>query len=315
MPDLINNKGTNSSASGRLQRNFFSAGVRDVNKLAIVLLFVPPAVLLFTLFVVLPIIDAGYYAFFKWNGYGEPTNYVGLKNFSKVLDHRVFETTLWNALKIIGVSLLIQIPLAMSLALLLAEKTRLNYAFRLIFFLPFILAEVVAGLIWRFVYDGEYGIAAEVAKMTGTEPVFVLAERQYAFYAILFVMVWKYFGYHMMIFIAGLQSISKDLIEAAQLEGANPLQIARSIKIPLLAPAIKLSLFFSILGSFQVYEIIAPLTNGGPNHSTHTIVSFLYTFGITRMKVGFGSATGLILFAICVAFAFTYQRKVMKNNG
>ena len=304
----------NSNSLSLFNRLRHAGGFRDNSQFVTVLLFLPPALTLFTIFVILPMLDAGYYSFFKWSGYGEPSNYVGLKNYAKVFNHHVFGISLWNSTQIIIVSLLVQFPLALAMALLISSNTRINQVFRLIFFLPFILAEVVAGLIWRFVYDGNYGIPGTIANWTDSEPFFILASSEWAFYAVLLVIVWKYFGIHMMILIAGLQNISKDLIEAASLDGASPFQIARRIQIPLLVPAIKVALFLSIIGSLQAFDLIVPLTNGGPNNSSHTIVSFLYTFGITRMKVGFGSAIGVVLFFICVTIAFLYQKQVMKND-
>ena len=123
----------------------------------------------------------------------------------------------------------------------------------------------------------------------------------------LVVIVWKYFGFHMMLYIAGLQGIDRSLLEAAEIDGASAWQRFRHITLPLLGPMIRLSVFFSVVGSLQLFDIIVPLTGGGPFDTTHTMVSFLYYFGITRMRVGFGSAVGVVLFVICVAFAFGYS--------
>src|SRR5690606_38196194 len=132
--------------------------------------------------------------------------------------------------------------------------------------------------------------------------------------AVLGVIVWKYFGFHMMLFIAGLQSIDKSYYEAAEMDGATRWQRFRNITLPLLAPTIRLSVFFSVIGSLQLFDMIMPLTGGGPSNSTQTMVTFLYSFGITRMKVGFGSAVGVVLFVICVTLAFGYKRIFMRND-
>ena len=115
----------------------------------------------------------------------------------------------------------------------------------------------------------------------------------------------------MMIFIAALQAVPAELIEAAELDGANPRQVVFYVKLPLIAHALKLSVFFAIIGSLQVFDIIIPLTNGGPSNSTHSIVSYLYTFGLTRLNVGYGSAVGVVLFVFCVFTALTYKRIVI----
>ena len=118
----------------------------------------------------------------------------------------------------------------------------------------------------------------------------------------------------MMLFIAALQGIDSNIIEAARIDGASRWQVLRYVVIPLLYPTIRLSVFFAIVGSLQLFDLVMPLTRGGPADSSHTMVSFLYTFGVTRMRVGFGSAVGVILFLICVTFAFTYKRWFMRHE-
>jgi len=284
---------------------------RNANKggrLTAILILLPPAIMLFTVFVALPIGDAAYYSVFKWNGFGDPTDFVGLKNFDRLAGQSIFQSALWNTALIIVASLLIQLPLALLCALFLEARGLSTAVIRTLFFLPFILAEVVAGLIWRFVYDGEFGLVSAMWGVFGAEAPFVLARHDLAMYAILVVIVWKFFGFHMMIYIAGLQNISREVLEAARMDGASPIETALYIKIPQLWPAVRVSVFFSVLGALQLFDLIVPMTGGGPSNSTHTIVSYLYTFGITRMKIGFGSAVGVILFLVCVVFAFSYRR-------
>lgn len=288
--------------------------VADVGKLSTILLFLPPALLLFTLFVVLPVGEAAWYSGFNWNGFGSPTNWIGLDNYRFVFDNRAFGTAFKNNLLIIVVSLVIQLPLALSLAIILADRFRGAVALRMVFFLPYILAEIATGLIFSFVYDGDYGLLAAIYKSFGAEAPHLLASPQTAFAAILVVVVWKYFGFHMMLFIAALQTIDRSMLEAARIDGASRWQSLRYVVIPSLAPTIRLSVFFAIVGSLQLFDLVMPLTRGGPSDSSHTMVSFLYTFGITRMRVGFGSAVGVILFLICVVFAFTYKRWIMRDE-
>jgi raffinose/stachyose/melibiose transport system permease protein len=286
----------------------------DIGKLSTILLFLPPALLLFTLFVVLPVGEAAWYSGFNWNGFGRPTNWIGLDNYRFVFDNRAFGTAFKNNLLIIVVSLVIQLPLALSLAIILADRFRGAVALRMVFFLPYILAEIATGLIFSFVYDGDYGLLAAIYKSFGAEAPHLLASPQTAFAAILVVVVWKYFGFHMMLFIAALQTIDRSMLEAARIDGASRWQSLRYVVIPSLAPTIRLSVFFAIVGSLQLFDLVMPLTRGGPSDSSHTMVSFLYTFGITRMRVGFGSAVGVILFLICVVFAFTYKRWIMRDE-
>jgi raffinose/stachyose/melibiose transport system permease protein len=280
------------------------------------LLFLPPALILFTVFVVLPMVDAATFSFFDWTGYGPITDFVGLKNYEDVLTHRNFGTAVRNSLIVVAVSLAIQLPLAMWAAIALSERGVSINVLRTIFFVPFMLAEVAAGLIWKFVYDGNYGLLPIVGDTFGFETPFILADKFWVIPAIMLVITWKYFGFHMMIFIAGLQSIPSEVIEAARLDGVRKWQIVRHIKLPMVRSAIVISVFFAITGALQLFDIIIPLTNGGPSHSSHTIVTFLYQFGILRMKLGFGGAVSVLLFIACVVVALAYRRvlfRVEKN--
>ena len=279
-----------------------------------ILLFLPPAMMLFSLFVVLPVGEAAWYSGFNWNGFGTPRNWIGFDNYRFVFDNKAFGTAFRNNLLIIVVSLLVQLPLALALALILAQRFRGAVALRMVFFLPYILAEIATGLMFSFVYDGDYGLLASIYRQFGAEAPHLLASPQTSFLAILIVIVWKYFGFHMMLFIAALQGLDRNIVEAARIDGASRWQLLRFVIIPSLYPTIRLSVFFAIVGSLQLFDLVMPLTRGGPADSSHTMVSFLYTFGITRMRVGFGSAVGVILFVICVIFAISYKRWVMRNE-
>ena len=279
-----------------------------------ILLFLPPAMMLFSLFVVLPVGEAAWYSGFNWNGFGTPRNWIGFDNYRFVFDNKAFGTAFRNNLLIIVVSLLVQLPLALALALILAQRFRGAVALRMVFFLPYILAEIATGLMFSFVYDGDYGLLASIYRQFGAEAPHLLASPQTSFLAILIVIVWKYFGFHMMLFIAALQGLDRNIVEAARIDGASRFQLLRFVIIPSLYPTIRLSVFFAIVGSLQLFDLVMPLTRGGPADSSHTMVSFLYTFGITRMRVGFGSAVGVILFVICVIFAISYKRWIMRDE-
>ncbi|AYM83034.1 sugar ABC transporter permease [Agrobacterium tumefaciens] len=278
------------------------------------LVFLPPALLLFTLFVILPMGEAAWYSLYRWNGYGTPTDFVGLKNFQVLFGNAAFSQALMNNGLIILISILIQIPLAIWLAMMLAHRIPGVVAFRLVFFLPYVLADVAAGLIWRFVYDGDYGLIAAISNFFGFANPYVLADKDVAIYAVLGVIVWKYFGFHMMLFIAGLQSVDKNVLEAAEIDGASGWQKFRYVTLPMLGSTVRLSVFFAVIGSLQLFDMIMPLTGGGPSNSTQTMVTFLYTYGVMRMQVGLGSAVGVVLFVICVTLAFGYKRIFMRHD-
>jgi raffinose/stachyose/melibiose transport system permease protein len=274
----------------------------------------PPALLLFTVFVTLPVLEASYYGFFNWNGYGPPTKWINFGNYIRALSDPIFHNALFNNLLVILVSAIIQVPLALSVALLISDRTRSSVVFRAIYFMPYILGEVAAGLIWRYMYDGNYGVVAVSFGWCGLVAPQVRAEKGWAMAALLVVVIWKYFGFHMALFVAGRQSVSNEVLEAAQIDGASRWQSTLHVVLPMMRPVVVLSLFFSILGSLQFFDMIIPLTDGGPSNSTHSAVSYLYTFGIKRMRVGYGSAVGVILFIICVLVMVFYKRLFMRES-
>jgi raffinose/stachyose/melibiose transport system permease protein len=245
-----------------------------------------------------------------------PSHFVAFDNFRQVLANKVFGRSLVNTGLIILVSLVIELPLALAMAVLLASGRQVGaVAFRTIFFLPYILADVAAGLIWRYMFDGDYGPISQISSELGFGPFYLLASTNFAFIAVLVTIVWKYFGFHMMLYIGGMQGIDRSLYEAAEIDGASAWQRFRFVTLPGLGPMIRLSVFFSILGSLQVFDVVRALTfDGGPLNTTHTLVSFLYIFGITRMRAGYGSAIGVIIFVLCVVVAFGYKRIFMRND-
>ncbi|GGB01901.1 ABC transporter permease [Brucella endophytica] len=283
-------------------------------RLPVLILFLPPALLLFTLFVILPMGEAAWYSLYRWNGYGSPENFIGLRNFQVLFNNAAFSRALVNNGLIILASLLLQIPLAIWLAMMLAHRIKGVVTFRLIFFLPYVLADVAAGLIWRFVYDGDYGLFAVIAGFFGVATPYVLADKDLAIYAVLAVVIWKYFGFHMMLFIAGLQSVDRSVLEAAEIDGATGWQKFRYVTLPMLGSTVRISVFFAIIGSLQLFDLVMPLTGGGPLDATQTMVTFLYTYGVMRMQVGLGSAVGVVLFVICVTLAFGYKRIFMRHD-
>jgi raffinose/stachyose/melibiose transport system permease protein len=285
-----------------------------VEKYSTVIIFLVPALTLFTIFVVAPIFESAYFSFYRWNGMGAPEKYVGLKNYTFLFKNGIFLNALKNNFWIIFVSLFIQLPFALFLALFLANNFRAAAFFRSLFFLPYILAEIVASLIWVYIYKGDYGLVGAVWRFFGAEAPWITADKEWALTSILIVVVWKYFGIHMMIMISGLQGISKEVIEAAKIDGAGPVTTALRIKIPILWPTITLSIFLSTLGSLQLFDLIMPLTMGGPSNVTHSMVTFLYDFGVGRMRLGFGSAISVVIFVICFVVALIYQTTILRDR-
>ncbi len=289
---------------------------RQWSKATTIVLFLLPSLALFVLFIVIPIVQAAHYSLYHWNGLGSLDNYTGLKNYQTLFRDPVFLTALKNNALIAVLSLALQLPSALALALLINRKMPGRTFFRTVFFLPYILSEVVTGLIWSFIYNPSNGLVAGLLRQINphaTPPAY-LADTHTVLLAIFVAMCWKYFGFHLVLYVAGLQNIPNDVIEAAQIDGASSWQITRHVTLPLLGSTIRLSVFLSILGSLQYFDLIWVMSDGGPVFASETMATYQIHFGLQQFALGYGSAVGVVMFGLCLVFALLYQRVVMRQD-
>jgi len=287
----------------------------NIRKAVLVGSLLAPALILFSVFVVVPVFQAGFYSLFKWNGIGPLQNFILFDNFKRILNDKIFHIALRNNFKVILISLLIQLPLAFGVALLLGRnKFRGESFLRSIFFFPYILAEIVSGIIWKFIYNPQFGVPTIFSRLfLNGQEIGLMGDPQKAFSAILVVIIWKYLGFHMILYIAGLQGVPSSLEEAATIDGANRLQVVQHVIIPCMKNTFVISIFLSIIGAFNIFDVVWALGQGGPVHSSETLVTYLYNFGFKRMSFGYGSAVAVTLFCFCFVFNLVYQRMVRED--
>ena len=294
------------------------AGARrlQLGRIVTIVGFLLPATVVYVGLVLLPIVQAVYTSLFRWNGLGPLLNFTGLANYMRALSDGVFLGALGHNLQLVVLSLIIQLPLALGLALLVRGIVWGRAVFRTIFFLPFVLSEVVTGVIWNFIYRPQGGLINTLlqAIAPGMSETALLASPKTVLYALFVVITWKFFGYHMILYIAGLQNIPAELEEAAQIDGCGRLQALRYITIPLLGSTIRLSIYLSVLGSLQFFDLIWVMTTGGPVSASDTMATYLYKFGFQRFQLGYGSAIAVIMFLICFGFSLMYQRFAMRRD-
>jgi raffinose/stachyose/melibiose transport system permease protein len=277
--------------------------------------FLLPAGFVYSLFVLFPLVQAGYYGLYKWKGLGPLANYVGLGNFDKIVHDEIFREALGHNLIILGLSIVLQLPLALSLALLVGRKMHGRAFFRTVFFLPYVLSEVVTGVIWRFLYHPQTGINDLLEfVIPGFQPRGWLADPNTVLFALFAVITWRYMGFHIILYIAGLQNIPREIEEAAKIDGASHLRAIRDVTIPLLGPTIRLSIFLSAIGSLQFFDLIWVMTTGGPVNASHTMATYMYRFGFQGFALGYGAAVSLVIFFVCFSFSVCYQRFVMRRD-
>jgi raffinose/stachyose/melibiose transport system permease protein len=282
-----------------------------------IVLFLLPAAALYILLVIFPVVQAAFFGFYRWNGLGPATDFVGLGNYMRILSDEIFLGAVSHNLILIVLSLLIQLPLALGCALLVGRGLRGRAYYRMIYFLPFVLSEVVTGLIWSFIYHPRAGLLNWVLSLIvpGWEPPSWLGTPNLLVLSAIFVVItWKYFGYHMILYVAGLQNIPHELEEAAQIDGASAWQVIRYVIIPLLGPTIRLTIYLSVLGSLQIFDLIWVMTQGGPANVSNTMATYMYQFGFLRSQLGYGSSIAVIMFVICFSFSLIYQQRVMRRD-
>lgn len=279
-------------------------------------LFIIPGAVIYTLFLIMPMFQAGYYSLYDWNGLGPLTEYIGFGNYERAFAHSIFQTSILNSFIIIVLSLVVQLPLAMALALMVGRKLPGRFLFRSIFFMPYVFSEIITAIIWTFVYNPGGGLLNTVLTtlIPGYEPIGWLANRDIALLAIFFVITWKYFGLHMILYMAGLQSINIEIEEAARIDGASEFQVLRFITLPLIAPTVRLTVYLSVLGSLNQFVLVWVLTAGGPANATQVMASYMYRFGIKSFNLGYGSAVAVTIFVIALIFSIGYQRSVMRRD-
>ena len=274
-----------------------------------ILLFLAPALLVFSVFLIYPIVQSAYYSVFNWKGFGPAVDFVGVNNYFRILTDKNFLRALQNGLLIVMLSLTVQLPLALTLALLVGRNLPGRIFFRTVFFLPYVLSEVITALIWQALYhpDPHYGLLNAILTNLGLTAIPFLGDRTIVMLAIFAALTWKYFGFHMLLYMAGLQNVPAELEEAAKIDGASGLQILWYIIIPLLRGTIRTTVFLSVLGSLQVFAIVWLMSQGGPAGASETMATYLYRFGFVRFYLGYGSAVAVVMFLICITFSLIYQ--------
>jgi raffinose/stachyose/melibiose transport system permease protein len=303
--------------TGRSARGTGRPGRDRTRKRLEILFFVAPALALMAVFVVYPVFSAARMSFYRWKGFGPMVDFVGLQNYVRVLADDVFTDAVVHNFVIVFASILVQLPLGLALALLLNRRIRARGLLRTIIFVPYVLAEVIAGVVWFQLLQPRSGLLETMLTSVGfpvPEQGF-LGTPDLALATVFVVLTWKYLGLAVLLFLAGLQGVPDELHEAAQLDGASWWQAQRRIAVPLLAPTIRTWCFLSMIGSLQLFDMVWILTGGGPANATTTMATYLVSQGTQRSNFGIAGAASVVLFLIGFALAVAYQFLVLRRDS
>ena len=289
----------------------------DWRKRAEIAILSGPALLMFDGFVILPVVLASYYGFFKWNGFGWPTEFVGLDNYILMWRDDSFREAVGHNFIIVVLSVVLQGPLAILFALLLNQKIRGRSVIRVLIFMPYVISEVIVGVGWSLMMQ-DAGALNSLLEKWGLEDLQQswLADPSIAMGTLMVIITWKYIGFAVILMLAGMQSIPEELYEAAAIDGAGFWKIQWSITLPLLGPTIRIWAFLSIIGALQLFDLVNIVWGQyiASVAGTSTMATYMYQNGHLAGSYGFGNAVAVMLFLISLVVALTYQRFVLRRD-
>jgi raffinose/stachyose/melibiose transport system permease protein len=273
--------------------------------------FMFPAVLFFVLIILSPVVMSVYYSLLDWDGIGKGT-FIGFANYIKLFVNNIdsFPLTVRHSLLFVFLSVFIQLPFSLFIALILSGGIKREGIFRTVYFIPVIISTVVIGQLWLKIYHPDYGLLNVFLRFVGLEKLTHgwLGDMKTALISTFVPILWQYTGYHMLLMYAAVKSISPDIFESARIDGASPVQTAFRISIPLITPMLKVSVTFSVIGALKVFDLIYVLTNGGPAHASEVPSTLMVKTIFLSYQYGYGSSMAVFIIAECFICAYLVDR-------
>jgi raffinose/stachyose/melibiose transport system permease protein len=260
--------------------------------------FIGPALLVFSIIIIIPLLMSFYYSFTEWNGISAEVKWVGLSNFKQILWHDdIFKEDFIFTFRLALAQVVLTNVVGLLLAILLTQALKTRNLLRTIFFMPNVIGGLLLGFIWQFIFVKGFTSLGELTHI-GFFQLPWLGDSFTGFWGIIIVSVWQGSGYLMVIYIAGFANVPNDLLEVARIDGASRWQMFRRIKLPLIMPSITVCFFLSISWAFKIFDIVLSLTKGGPYNSTESIALNIYQEAFRNNRYGLGTAKALIFFVI-----------------
>lgn len=277
-------------------------------------LFVLPAFVLFLAFFVYPILSALNNSFTSWNGISRNITYIGFDNYFTAFQDAAFWKSVRNNVYFILFSCLIQVPLIVIFSLLIANVKRLKGLYKTAVFMPSIMSTAVIGILWGFIYNPDFGLANEILGVFGLPQVYWLSDKNWAMLSILITNAWQWTGFYIVVVLAAIISIPKELDEAAAIDGATGFQRATRITIPLVMPIISVVIMLSMAGAMKAADIVLVMTKGGPAGSTDVMATYMIRYAITSFRHGFGNSIAVLIFVFTIVLTALYQFFVARRT-
>jgi len=277
--------------------------------------FLTPALLIYGIFLIFPIVVAAYYSFTDFSGIGKE-NLVGLENYTRMFGDRLFLISLKNTALVLLCSFFMILIFSFFVAYLLNKSFVGNSVSKAMIFSPYVIAPIIVGIIWGFILNPQFGLLNTILRSIGFDNLAWewIGGKSLTPVAIAIVFTWQVLGFHATIFLAGMKTISSDIYEAASIDGANRRQTIFLITIPLLKETIIMNVVLIITGVFKIYELVYQLTGGGPNHLSEVLISYMYYTVFTSSRYGYGMAIAVFVLILSIVFSFSYIQISNKRN-
>lgn len=282
-----------------------------------ILLFALPGLLMFIVFFYVPVISSFYFSLFDWQGFTSiaAAEFIGFGNYAEIFTDTVVLNSIGNTVLYTVIVTFLQNALGLAAALAVNLPFRSRNVTRTLLFMPCLLSSVVVGFTWSKIYDPNMGILNQALGKLGLDALQMswLGNGAIALYSVMAVAVWQWLGYFMVIYLAGLQSIPREVYEAATIDGASAVQAFRSVTFPLLAPAVTTGVVLATVWNLKVFDIIFILTKGGPGYATEVVSSQIYTLGFITDRSGYSTALSVLLF-IAIFLLGLIQLKILRKR-
>jgi multiple sugar transport system permease protein len=278
-------------------------------------LFMAPGLILFTIYVMLPISQSIQISLYEWDGLS-PASYVGFANYVELIDDDQFYTVLWNNVRWL-VLFMLALPIGLVMALFLNQVVFGIRLIKSLFFFPFVISQVVIGLIFTWFYEPNYGVIAPLLNLLGYEGWAILADEDYATYGIIIAGLYPQIAYCMILYLTGLNNINADQIEAGRMDGARGFSLFWNIILPQLRPATFIAVVVTVIGALRSFDMIAIMTQGGPWGSTNVLAYFMFEQALSEYgyRMGYGSAIATILFAIMLVYILFFIYRMYRDEA
>lgn len=278
-------------------------------------IFVLPTLLFYVIFVFFPIVYNVYLSMFRTDLMSQ-NDFIGFNNYINLFQDQFFLMALKNNTLMVFGSLLAHMPLALFFGNALFHKIKGSKLFQFIFFMPTVISGVAVGMMFNFIYNSEFGLVNKILELLKLSHLKMpwLSDERTVMFALIFVIMWRFVGYHMVIQLAAMKAIPTSLFEAAELDGASQWQQFTKITFPLIKHILKIDAVLIITGSLKYYDLVAVMTKGGPNHASEVMSTYMFNQGFRNMKFGYASAMGMILLVLSLLVIWTLNKYIKTEN-